>query len=344
MNLKELSRVTVPPLPDPGGKDQKSINQKIIEIIKTLFVRDGDKEKRIRAMEDNAGNAINPSNIDHALLDNLDSAAATHLSAANHTDLTDGGVTALHYHANDHARQHSIVSTNDHTSAATAGYLLKADTNGLPVTAGAAKVGGETDYSEFEADGTLVFNGDATVWDDMRVVPGSFDRPGASDPTIVAYDVNAGGVSTYLWQFAKNNIASFTIQLPHSYKVGTDIYAHIHWTPGPRGAAESGNTVGWKIEYSWANIGSNFPTMLSLDLSDTCDGTDHKHQMTSEVVIDGHTVAKGMSSMLICNVKRTDTGADDTWAGTISGQLPMLLEIDFHYQIDTVGSRQQSSK
>jgi len=34
-----------------------------------------------------------------------------------------------------HARQHSITGTDDHTSAATAGQLLKADANGLPVDA-----------------------------------------------------------------------------------------------------------------------------------------------------------------------------------------------------------------
>lgn len=182
------------------------------------------------------------------------------------------------------------------------------------------------------------------VWDDIRINPGSFDRPGVSDPTIVAYDVNGGGVSTYLWQFAKTQLASFTVQLPHTYKTGTDIYVHLHWTPGANGAAESGNTVGWKIDYSWANIDGTFPTMGTADLSDTCDGTNHKHQMTPDVVIDGHTSAKGISSMLVCNIKRTDTGADDTWSGAGSGSLPLLLEIDFHFQIDTMGSRQQAAK
>ena len=257
-----------------------------------------------------------------------------------------------------HSRKHSIVSSVDHTSTATSGQLLKADANGLPVdsiskenagvieTQGQSKTGNVTagNYTHMEADGTVVFVGDATVWDDMRVVPGSFDRPGVSDPAIVAYDVNGGGVSTYLWEFGKNDIASFTIQLPHSYKIGTDIYAHLHWTPGPNGAAESGNTVGWKVDYSWANYGSAFPTMATADLSDACDGTDHKHQKTDDILIDGHTVAKEISSMLICNIKRTDTGTDDTWSGTLSGALPMLLEIDFHYQIDTVGSRQILTK
>lgn len=33
-----------------------------------------------------------------------------------------------------------------------------------------------------------------------------------------------------------------------------------------------------------------------------------------------------------------------TWAGTLSGQLLMLLEVDFHYQIDTLGSGNRTSK
>ena len=64
--------------------------------------------------------------------------------------------------------------------------------------------------------------------------------------------------------------------------------------------------------------------------------------MTPEATITG--TDKNISSMLICNIKRTDTGTDDTWAGTASGALPMLLEIDFHFEMDTVASRTQSAK
>jgi hypothetical protein len=183
---------------------------------------------------------------------------------------------------------------------------------------------------------------DVYVWDDIRITPGSFDRPGVADPTIVAYNVNGGGVSTYLYQFQKTAIASFTVQLPHTYAKGQSIYAHIHWTAGPRGNEESGKMVGWKLDYSWANIDGTFGTMATLDLQDACAAADHTHQMTPEVVIAG--TSKAISSMLICNVKRTDTGTDDTWSGTSSGELPMLLEIDFHYPIDMMGSRRRSVK
>ncbi len=100
--------------------------------------------------------------------------------------------------------------------------------------------------------------------------------------------------------------------------------------------------MGWKVDYTWANINGTFGAMSTADLSDTCDGVDDKHQMTPEVTITG--TDKSISSMLICNIKRTDTGTDDTWGGTASGQLPMILEIDFHFPIDTMGSRDWSTK
>lgn len=180
------------------------------------------------------------------------------------------------------------------------------------------------------------------VWDDLRITPGSFDRPGVADPSIVAVTPGGGAITSYLYQFAVNNLASFTVQLPHSYKAGENIYAHVHWTPGANGVSESGSTVGWKLDYSWASINNVFPTMLTADLSDTCNGIDWRHEMSPEVALTG--TSKGISSMLICNIKRTDTGGDDTWAGTSSGDLPLLLEIDFHFPIDTMGSRQISAK
>lgn len=39
-----------------------------------------------------------------------------------------------------HSRLHDIISSSDHTSSATVGSILKADTNGLPVTASASEV------------------------------------------------------------------------------------------------------------------------------------------------------------------------------------------------------------
>ena len=215
-------------------------------------------------------------------------------------------------------------------------YIV-ADINHGHRSTGVFHSGDGTNEAVIEADGTIAFAGTATVFDDLRIIPGSFDRPGVSDPAYVAYDVNGGGVNTYLTEWAKNDIASFTVQLPHSYDEGENLDVHLHWTPGPNGAGENGATVGWKVQYSWANIDGTFGNMTTANLSDACDGTDHKHQKSPTVAITGS--GKTMSSALICNITRTDTNGDDTWAGTTAGNLPMLLEVDFHFPLDMVGSR-----
>lgn len=182
------------------------------------------------------------------------------------------------------------------------------------------------------------------VWDDLRILPTAFDFAGGADPTLVAFRPTGAGATTMLYEFAKDDVAYFTVQLPHNYKQGTDIHVHVHWTPGTRGSEETTATVGWKVVYSWANIGSTFPVMVSANLSSACTSTDDAHIMSPSVVIDGHTVPKNISSQLVCHITRTDTGTDDTWASTTSGQLPLLLEVDFHYQIDSIGSNTVSAK
>lgn len=44
-----------------------------------------------------------PGGVDHSALGSLNTTNYTHLTAANHTDLTDGGDSTLHYHATDRA-------------------------------------------------------------------------------------------------------------------------------------------------------------------------------------------------------------------------------------------------
>jgi hypothetical protein len=178
--------------------------------------------------------------------------------------------------------------------------------------------------------------------DDIRIVPGSFDRPGVSDPAYIAYNPNGGAITTYLTEWQIDDIASFTVQIPHGYTIGTNISVHAHWTAGARGVAENSHKVGWKVDYTWANMDGTFGNMSTASLSDACDGTNHKHQMTPEVTIAG--AGKGISSMLICNIKRTDTGTDDTWATNTAGNMPMLLEVDFHFEVDTLGSYSPTEK
>ena len=197
--------------------------------------------------------------------------------------------------------------------------------------------GGTTDYTEFEADGTMEFNGAATVWDDMRIVPGAFSFPGTADPTLESWQPAGSGTTFKVYKFKKNDEVQASVQLSHGYKEGSDVYFHVHWTPADRGIAEGTALVGWKVDYSWANIDGTFGASATVDLSDACQSTDDDHLMTPDVLVSG--TGKTISSIFELRIYRSDTGADDTWAGGTGAQSPALLEFDIHYEKDTVGSR-----
>jgi hypothetical protein len=60
--------------------------------------------------------------------------------------------------------------------------------------------------------------------------------------------------------------------------------------------------------------------------------------MTPETTVPA--AALGLSAMLQCRIYRD---AGDSWATNTSGNLPILLEVDFHYEIDRFGSDNQGS-
>jgi hypothetical protein len=203
------------------------------------------------------------------------------------------------------------------------------------------KIGGDTHNTEFEADGTIKMNGDATVWDDIRIIPSIFDVAGNTDPDVIAYQPGGSGASFLVYAFAKGDEGYFTIQLPHSYKSGSDLKAHIHWTPGIRGTTESGNIVQWRLDYSIISIGGNFGASQTIAIPGTCDGINHKHQMTTEVTMSGTGLT--MSSQLFGKIYRWNN-VSDTWAGTAAANLPIFIEFDIHYEQDTIGSRTSTTK
>jgi hypothetical protein len=173
-----------------------------------------------------------------------------------------------------------------------------------------------------------------TVWDDIRIVPSAFDFAGNADPANVATSI--GNMTFRLFEFAAADEAFCVIQMPHSYKRGTTLRPHVHWTPGTRGNEERGKTVAWKMQISAAHYGAVFSNAETVDLTHTvpADALDGIHLITSSADFVP-PASFGESGMLLIRIYR-DTG--DTWAGTATGSLPLLLEVDIHHQIDKVGS------
>jgi hypothetical protein len=173
-----------------------------------------------------------------------------------------------------------------------------------------------------------------TVWDDVRIVPSAFDFAGNNDPTNVPLTI--GNMTFRLFEFAAGDEAFTVIQMPHQMKRGSVLRPHVHWTPGTRGNEEAGKTVPWKMQISHAQYGYVFSDAVTVDLTHTVpvgtlDGT-HLITGSADYIVPA---TFGESGMLLVRLFR-DTGG--TWVGTASGSLPLLLELDVHFQIDKIGS------
>ena len=200
-------------------------------------------------------------------------------------------------------------------------------------------------YVEIEPDGTVKFVGDATVWDDLRVPAILTKLGGSKNPDLAkAYDDAGGtsqGVFTYFFDKATEEELYFAAQLPHGYKEGSDIVAHVHWFPVANGV--SGRTVSWGLEYLWTNMADVSGNTVIVYANDTIQEDAvllaDKHYLTNFAALSG--TGKTISSMLLCRIFRDATGAGltDDYDNDVG-----LLEIDFHYEIDTAGSREVLAK
>lgn len=214
---------------------------------------------------------------------------------------------------------------------ATAPFYFDVGTGEL--AADSLQAGGATDNLTISSGGALQLNGQATVWEDIKIPVTSTKSGGSKDPGFVVFKndgAGSQGVFTYNFDAGIEEELYFTLQLPHSYKLGSNLRPHVHWSPTTAGAGD----VVWAIEYVWSNINSTFGNTSIIEITDAADGTSGKHQIVGLGEIDG--TGKGISSMLVCRVFRKAADGADTYAADAS-----LLEIDFHYEIDKLGTDEE---
>lgn len=170
------------------------------------------------------------------------------------------------------------------------------------------------------------------TWDDLQVALGEIKLPGVSDPAWQAYK---GG---YVLSFSPSadNIISFTAQFPHRYKLESNIDFHIH---AAYPDSNAGNSI-WNFTYSWAKINEDFPaqtTVSAVSLASPANQDNHTYHDIATGI--SGTGKDGVSSILICSLQREGTHLSDTYAGAV-----YLVGLDFHFQSDTLGSAQETTK
>lgn len=175
----------------------------------------------------------------------------------------------------------------------------------------------------------VYLTGTATMWEDLRAPAGNL-TPGVTSPTWGNF---VGNVKTYLFDPTKDEALHIQFQMPHRWAEGTTISPHVHWAPMN---TNTGN-IKWELEYSWANLDGTFSAPTVITVTDAADGTTSKHQITDFADIAG--TGKTMSSMFIARLRRLGTDVADTFTGNAA-----LLEFDIHFQVNSMGSKEEYTK
>lgn len=199
--------------------------------------------------------------------------------------------------------------------------------------AGTTRFGTSSNYTSTESDGTLVFTGNATVFDDVQanLIVGGANTPSVSvynGSTLRAYEFNGN---------AGTKDINAMIQLPHSYKEGSNINMHLHlYIPND----VTGGIVKYYCAYTWTNINST-GAISETTISGTITRTAGQG-IANNAILDFGTITgigKTISSILAVRVYRDAADIGDTFASST-----WLKSLDAHFEKDTDGSRTISSK
>ena len=184
-------------------------------------------------------------------------------------------------------------------------------------------------YFEIEDDGFFRLV-ETVAWEDLRVPISGVRLPAANAPTWIAYK----GSQVLAFDGTSTDTIFFVAQMPHTYKEASDIKAHVHWVPEDNTA---GN-VKWQFTYSWVGAGAAFPSETTVTKIGATPEVTDQHTITN--IVDITAIDDGTSSMILCSLARLGSDPQDTY----DAKDVYLLEVDFHFQKDTLGSRQELVK
>jgi hypothetical protein len=168
-------------------------------------------------------------------------------------------------------------------------------------------------------------------WEDLRFPVQAINPPGAeSDPDVDATD------GTLLFAAAGTEVIYIQAQMPHAWALGSAIVPHVHWCK----TSSAAGAVVWQLAYQFADIGEAFgdwSSAVSATLAVSDGDTANVHALSSFGPLT--LPANGVSSMIKLKLSRAGNDAADTYAADAK-----LLEFDIHYQVDSRGSDEETSK
>jgi hypothetical protein len=188
------------------------------------------------------------------------------------------------------------------------------------------------DYTGIEADGTVRFLGDATVFNDINISGNSLGVGPVAPGTVALV---GSGILTYAFIGTGVQVDELhgSVEILHDYEEGSEIVPHVHWMPTTN---DAGN-VKWQMEYIWFNRGATAGASATISTVAAAGGTAWVGHISSFPGISG--VGMEMGSRFSFRIFRDPADGSDTYEHPVA-----LLDIGIHYEVDTIGSRTVGSK
>jgi len=203
--------------------------------------------------------------------------------------------------------------------------------------------GGTTleDRVVIENTGIVRLENDAKCWDDIiaQFTEGS-SIPGLSGPVLnQVTDDGGGSVGVYAYLFGKvgdRHIIS-TPEVSHSIKKGSTVYPHMHYAPTATPGTDEVVTL--EIEHCIVNIDEQIgnSTVDSDDVTIPASGADtNYHRIHEFAAITQSCQANDIlpSAVFLTRGARMATSGADDYGDDI-----FIFNLDFHYEIDSQGTR-----
>lgn len=193
-------------------------------------------------------------------------------------------------------------------------------------------------FTGFEDDGTMVFNGTATVYDDIlnQLIGQRLESPSSRITQNTAEGSVVFATNTELTDYVVMNI-----QISHSWKMGTDLYPHLHWWQAQN------NVPNWLLQYRWQRNGQAKTTAWTSVKMNTNAFTYSSGTLCQISGFPAITPPSNysISDILQCRVLRDNANTSGLFAGAdpYTGSVS-AVNFDSHYIRDMGGSRQEYSK
>ena len=190
------------------------------------------------------------------------------------------------------------------------------------------------DYSEFESDGTLKFVGEATIWNDANIGSAQLSLPAVSFPSEAQFVDNTGtNTGIYTLAFSVGDKVSGEVEIPHSYKEGSDYYFHVHWQgiAAPTGTEK----VQWQLDYAIGKKDTTLAPKSTITIETDFD-TQYSFVISAFAAISGSGIKIG--DQFLFTLTRIAASVSE-YSGAA-----LIATVGIHYEADTVGSRNIATK